>query len=324
MLKMLQRRPDQAPVLSQTAVVVIAHISGFPPGDYTQQVFQHSLQYVIEKYGSHLTQPADGCLMAVFNVPNPVPVPGYLAMMAALEMHQVFHALQREMRRPEVMLRIGIDRGLVTLGSTNSTPEVHGEVTESAHFLADYAQPGELALTVAIHDEIGLLAQNATLIAADDVVIPALGRATRIYRLTLPETPLTTTRSLSAVVEIEQGAQVLVAEDDPSLRSLFAKVLKNAGFSVRIATNGAEVIQYLENGLPHLLVVDLGLPGVSGEQVIRYAREQQGERPITIVVVTGNHLAAQTVIGELADLVLIKPVSPRDLVDFVRRFIQRQ
>jgi len=84
---------------------------------------------------------------------------------------------------------------------------------------------------------------------------------------------------------------------------------------------GIDVIAQLEEQLPDVLVVDLGMPGVSGEEVIRYVQERQSAKRVKIVVVTGNHLASQSELADRVDLMLIKPVSPRDLVSFVKRFI---
>jgi CheY-like chemotaxis protein len=70
-----------------------------------------------------------------------------------------------------------------------------------------------------------------------------------------------------------------------------------------------------------VLVVDLGMPGVSGEEVIRYVQQRQTTKRVKIVVVTGNHLASQSELADQVDLMLIKPVSPRDLVSFVKRFV---
>ncbi len=68
-------------------------------------------------------------------------------------------------------------------------------------------------------------------------------------------------------------------------------------------------------------MVDLGMPGVSGEEVIRHLQQRQSVKRTKIVVVTGNHLAAQSELANRVDLMLIKPVSPRDLANFVKRFI---
>lgn len=50
-------------------------------------------------------------------------------------------------------------------------------------------------------------------------------------------------------------------------------------------------------------------------------RRRDHEKHVYIVVVTGNHLASQSAEAQVVDLLLIKPVSPRDLVSLIKRFI---
>jgi CheY-like chemotaxis protein len=285
-------------------------------------MIQHALQYVFEKYGATVVPSADDeGLLAAFNLPNEVPVPGYLALMATLEAHQVFVGLRREMKQAEVDLKIGIDKGLVTYYATE--PKLlEGQAVEAAEALSGFARAGETALTQSVYSEVSMLSDNFKLVEQTEIPLPPVEKIQPVYRIGVPVSKPQGTRKLESILPVSApGSTVLVAEDDPALRSLFAKVLKNAGFNVNIAINGHEVIHQIERSMPQLIVVDLGLPGVSGQDIITYIRQQQGDRHVYIVVVTGNHQALQGEIADVADLVFIKPVSPRDLVNFVRRFI---
>jgi DNA-binding response OmpR family regulator len=112
---------------------------------------------------------------------------------------------------------------------------------------------------------------------------------------------------------------VLVVEDDPAVRGMFAAALALAGFDVREAANGYEAIHSVELNPPDLIVLDLLLPGFGGLGVQQEIAEHAGTRLIPIVIVTGStreldHLAVACV--------LRKPVDPDALVATVRKCLE--
>jgi CheY-like chemotaxis protein len=112
---------------------------------------------------------------------------------------------------------------------------------------------------------------------------------------------------------------ILVVEDDPALRRLFATALGQAGFDVREAPNGYEAIHSVKRDPPDLIVLDLLLPGFGGLGVQQEIAEHASTRLIPIVIVTGStreldHLAVACV--------LRKPVDPDTLVDTVRQCLE--
>jgi len=282
-----------------------------------QVVFVHALEYVLEKYDATLLADDNSYIIAVFNVPVQVPLPAYVAMKCATEMQQVFNGLQREMAGGGIKLSIGINRGPLDL------LDIYGTTSQIAEYIAQQSMAGEIALSGGVYEEIKALGDQFKLVAQEEKMPPVGGEPMMLYRFTLPDSNQSVTRNLKSIIRDNTtitNSRVLIAEDAPSLRSLFAKVLKNAGFDVHIAVNGFDVMAQLDEQLPDVLVIDLGMPGVSGEEVIRHVQKQTSKR-VKIVVVTGNHLAAQSELANEVDLMLIKPVSPRDLVSFVKRFM---
>ena len=106
---------------------------------------------------------------------------------------------------------------------------------------------------------------------------------------------------------------VLVVEDYEDLRTVFTDALTFAGFSVRQARDGMEALRMIDSNPPDLIVLDLGLPQVTGNDVLYELREHIHTRHIPVVVVTGTPDATMGVPG---DCVLVKPV---DLTELVRR-----
>lgn len=115
-----------------------------------------------------------------------------------------------------------------------------------------------------------------------------------------------------------KGASVLVVEDDPDLRYLFRLSLALAGFQVREAADGYQALALLEEEAPAVVVLDLGLPRVSGFTVLEEITARADMRRIPVVVVTGLNVAAQR-----NAMLLRKPVEPPALVGAVRRAMRR-
>ncbi len=115
--------------------------------------------------------------------------------------------------------------------------------------------------------------------------------------------------------------EVLIAEDNLTLQRVFVKAFEHANYDVDVANTGYEVKDKLAENAPAMIILDIGLPNLSGLDIIEYIREQCHLKHIKIIVVSGNHQAAGSAIAELADLVLIKPVSVRELVQLAERLL---
>jgi CheY-like chemotaxis protein len=109
---------------------------------------------------------------------------------------------------------------------------------------------------------------------------------------------------------------ILIVEDDADLRQMFRTALAYAGFRVREAGNGFEALRMIDSDPPDLVVLDLGLPVMSGEVVRQEIAAQAHTRHIPIVIVTGS-MSSLEHLGVAC--VLRKPVSPDALIETVGR-----
>lgn len=107
---------------------------------------------------------------------------------------------------------------------------------------------------------------------------------------------------------------VLIVEDDNDLRRMFRLALSVAGYAVSETADGINALRFIELLRPDMIVLDLGLPLLSGLDVQKEIAAHAQTRNIRVVVVTGSA-------APLDDLgvqcVLRKPVSPDHLVDVV-------
>ena len=118
------------------------------------------------------------------------------------------------------------------------------------------------------------------------------------------------------------SATVLLVEDERKLRELVRSYLERAGFTVLSTESGAEAITLAVSAAPDIVVLDLGLPDVSGEAVAREVRSI-GSTPI--LMLTAKAAEEDRIAGlELgADDYVTKPFSPRELVLRVQAILRR-
>jgi two-component system KDP operon response regulator KdpE len=99
----------------------------------------------------------------------------------------------------------------------------------------------------------------------------------------------------------------LVVDDDPAVAELFQRALQDAGYQAEILDNGHKAQARLVFTTPDLILLDLHLPNLSGEVILRQIRGQQRLGHTRVLVTTGDRAAAERFAG-LADQVLVKPV----------------
>ena len=116
--------------------------------------------------------------------------------------------------------------------------------------------------------------------------------------------------------------KVVVIDDEPSVQEVVRGYLEKDGYLVYVASNGREGLALAERTKPGLLVLDLMLPDVAGEDV---AREIRARSDVPILMLTAKASEDERVGGLAlgADDYLVKPFSPRELVARVRAILRR-
>lgn len=117
--------------------------------------------------------------------------------------------------------------------------------------------------------------------------------------------------------------RILLVEDDISLQDSLAGILRQAGYAVDVTGDGIEGLFFGEEYPLDLAIIDLGLPGMSGIEVIRKLRE--GERRFPILILTARSEWQDKVEGleSGADDYLTKPFHPEELKARVAALLRR-
>ena len=119
--------------------------------------------------------------------------------------------------------------------------------------------------------------------------------------------------------------RILIVDVEPDLVELLDYNLRNAGYTVVTARDGASALAEVRRQRPDLILLDLMLPDIPGTEVCRRLRKDQGSEAIPIVMITARGEEIDRVVGfEIgADDYVVKPFSPREVVLRVNAILRR-
>src|SRR5512146_455836 len=118
--------------------------------------------------------------------------------------------------------------------------------------------------------------------------------------------------------------RILVVDDDVRLRDLLSRYLTEQGFQVATLADASQLDKRLQRDPPHLLVLDLMLPGEDGLAVCRRLRGAGETVPIIMLTAKGEDVDRIVGLEMGADDYLPKPFNPRELVARIHAVLRRQ
>jgi len=119
------------------------------------------------------------------------------------------------------------------------------------------------------------------------------------------------------------GAKVLIAEDDRSVRQSLQRALRFEGYDISLAVDGAEALEAIQDDRPDALILDIMMPYVDGLSVCRRIRAKNDDLPI--LMLTARHEISDRVAGldAGADDYLVKPFALDELLARLRALLRR-
>ena len=121
-------------------------------------------------------------------------------------------------------------------------------------------------------------------------------------------------------------ADIVIVEDTAALARAFAMGLQHHGHVVRVASDEAELRRELDIRHPDLLLLDVGLPGVDGVEILRALREEPATAGIRVAIIsnyTDRNLIHRALRLEALDYIEKASITPSLLADQVRRWLER-
>jgi CheY-like chemotaxis protein len=119
--------------------------------------------------------------------------------------------------------------------------------------------------------------------------------------------------------------RILVAEDNAVNRELLRELLEARGYTVSEACDGQEALHMIEQSLPELLLLDIGMPVLDGFAVIRKIRENPRLAPLPVVAVTAYAMRGdrEKILASGFDGYLSKPLNPSSLTQELDRLLTK-
>jgi CheY-like chemotaxis protein len=114
----------------------------------------------------------------------------------------------------------------------------------------------------------------------------------------------------------------LLVEDDTELRMLYRTILERQGYDVEEATNGADALSFLMTHTPDVLVMDMLMPMLGGEAVIKRVQQMPALQNMKIVVVTAYPRFRESAQFAQADQFLVKPIRPDDMLNAIKAALE--
>jgi two-component system response regulator BaeR len=116
--------------------------------------------------------------------------------------------------------------------------------------------------------------------------------------------------------------QVLIVEDEPKIADLLQKYLQNANFRTHSINDGLQVVEWVQQAKPNLILLDVMLPGKDGLEVCKEIRRFSS---VPIIMLTARVEEIDRLLGlELgADDYICKPFSPREVVARIKAVLRR-
>ncbi|OAB48399.1 response regulator transcription factor [Paenibacillus antarcticus] len=116
---------------------------------------------------------------------------------------------------------------------------------------------------------------------------------------------------------------ILVAEDDNDINQLLCRMMRNSGYHVQPVFSGTEALLYLGAQKWQLILLDLMLPGLSGEQVIEQINELKVAVPIIVISAKGEQSTKVAALRAGADDYITKPFDVEEVAARVDSLLRR-
>ncbi len=109
---------------------------------------------------------------------------------------------------------------------------------------------------------------------------------------------------------------ILVVDDSPTERHFLSELLSSHGYQVSTAENGEAAIACVKNDLPHLIIMDVVMPGQNGFQTTREISRDPSTQHVPIIICSSKNLETDRIWGirQGAREFMVKPVDPIQLL----------
>jgi two-component system cell cycle response regulator DivK len=118
---------------------------------------------------------------------------------------------------------------------------------------------------------------------------------------------------------------ILIVDDNPVNMKLIRVLLAGEGYEIRTACDANEALTVLQEFRPHLILMDIQLPGIDGLELTRRLKAAPATRAIPILGLTAYAMKGdeERILAAGCDGYIPKPINTRTLPNFIREILQR-
>lgn len=119
--------------------------------------------------------------------------------------------------------------------------------------------------------------------------------------------------------------RILLLEDNHDMREAIREALTIFDFDVTAGRDGNEGLAVLESNdtLPDLIISDLKMPNLSGEELLDYLRQRPSLKHIVVIIMSGSEIYREAVMEKGADAYIVKPFNFNDLFKLIAETLSK-
>ncbi len=119
-------------------------------------------------------------------------------------------------------------------------------------------------------------------------------------------------------------SNILVVDDEPVARQSLSDILRLEGYQVTAVANGELAVDHIRNYAVDLIVLDLKMPGMNGMDVVQVVNQLSPDTEIILLTAYGSMETAVEALRQRVHDYLFKPASPNQILESVRRGLERR
>ena len=157
-----------------------------------------------------------------------------------------------------------------------------------------------------------------------EIVVDSAPGKGSLFIVTLPVTQTPPETEIQEAVQTDEmpKLKLVVIDDDPMLRKLLADILQYDGHEVKIAASGAEGLKAVELYKPDIVFTDLGMPHMSGWEVVQSLKSKYPQIPVVMITGWGDQLDREKLVQSKVDAVIAKPFKINQIQKVLSEFSQ--
>lgn len=123
---------------------------------------------------------------------------------------------------------------------------------------------------------------------------------------------------MTQTLDISDKINVLLVEDDPSLKELLITLVTSLNFKIETAKNGIDALELLSHNSFHTVISDLKMPGMDGLQLLYELRNRGNDVPVVLMTAYGNKESAILALRLGATDFIEKPFEPEHFLSRIK------